>query len=254
MKTTRIAPLSLACACMLALPPPAGAEGKYARRQRLRGEVTDTAPKLDRFAYIDDTAPKPLQLVLVVDTWTARHPRDPKLLPLHVALSYEGNGKPLRVAPDRFELSWEGLATPEKALADAELVCRASASPCRGTTGPSPVYQDVRMLSRRAPLAFDTPRASYRSVQFHSHPALRSLRQDETWLPAQTWTSTLMYFPVPEGFDKWDGVFVLQYVPEDGAPPAVACRFRIQRDPALQADAMRRARRDLRQEDPKRSD
>jgi hypothetical protein len=254
MKTPLLLSWFLVTAAIGAWTDEASAEGKYTRRARARGELTDTAPKLDRYAYIEDTAPKPLEMVMVVDTWTARRPRNPRLLPLVVALAHEGGGPPLLVTADRFELTWDGAPAPVRALLDDELTCRdaAAGAPCLGTTGPSPIVHDLRMLSRRSALAFDTPRATYRGVQFYRHPG--SLRREEVWLPAQTWTSALLYFPVPEDFAAWDERFELRYSPEPGAPPVVSCAFRIQRDPALQSEAMRRARRDLRAEEPKRKD
>jgi hypothetical protein len=166
-----------------------------------------------------------------------------------IALSFEGDGDPLPISPGRFELSWEG-GRPVKALTQEELTC--DAEPCRGTTGPSPVYHDVRMLAARAPIAFQTPRATRIGVQFHSHPALDSFKHDATMLPARTWFSTLAYFPVPEGLDRWEDLFALSYVPDDAGPPAVTCAFRIQRDPALQSAAMRKARKDLRREESRK--
>ena len=247
----RLVSLLVLMAVVAAEAPSASAEGKYTRRRRNRGEVTDTAPKLDRWAYIEDAAPEPRRLVLVVDTWLARHPRDPKLLPLVIALSFEGDGKPLPISPGRFELRWEG-GEPVRALRDEEMLCETE--PCRGTTGPSPVYADLRMLEARGAIPFDTPRATRIGVQFYSHPALDTYRHDATTLPAGSWFSTLAYFPVPKDFDKWEGLFDLSYVPEDGAPPEVTCRFRIQRDPALHSTAMRKARKDLRREEPRRKD
>lgn len=232
---------ALVTACLaFATPDPASAEGKYSRRQKARGETTDTAPKLDRHAFINDEAPDPLRLVLVVDAWTARHPHDARVLPLVVAMSYEGNGPALPIRPDRFELAWDGSATPLRALEQAALI-----DACGGT---SPVYHDLRMRSRRAPLAFDTPRADYISVQFYSHPLLRTLRHDRLQLVSRRWFSTLMYFRLPDGFAAWDSLFDVRYVAEDGAAPLVACRFRIERDPAMNAGAMRRARKDVRDE------
>lgn len=229
---------------MSVLAPVVFADGKYVHRQRQRGEVTDTAPKLDRWAFINDAAPEPSRMVLVVDTWTARRPQDPRLLPLVVSLSYEGDGKPIPIGPDRFELTWEGASAPVQALDEAGLKARAS--------GPTPLLQDLRALAFRQPVSFDTPRATRVSASFYSHPSL-GLRHDRQKLSARGWIQTLMYFPVPEGFTAWDSLFELRYVPVEGEAPGVTCLFRIQRDPGLQQEAMRRARKDLRKEERRRS-
>lgn len=239
LRIAAVAALSL----LVVVPLEALAEGKYARRQRLRGESTDTAPKLDRWSFINDAAPDPARLVLAVDAWGARRPHHPRLLPLAVALSYEGDGSPIPIRPDRFELWWEGAAAPVRALDHQQMIAAAD--------GPNPFYHDVRKFEVRAPLSFDTPRARRIGIQFYTHPSLSGFRHDRLMLPARSWVATLMYFEVPEGFAAWESLFEVRYVPEDGAPPAVACRFRIERDPGLQQSAMRRAKKDLRRESEK---
>jgi hypothetical protein len=237
---------------LTAAAPAARSEGTYARRARLRGEITDTSPKLDRWAFINDDAPPPRRLVMVVDTWPARAPADPKLLPLVVAIAYEGNGDPLLVAPDRFELTWEGAPHPERALSQEELVCDERSPPgCRGTSGHSPVFRDVRMLAHRETLPLDTSRTWPASVQFYSDPALADLRHDRLWLNAARRTSTLVYFPRPEALSDPNALLELRFVPKDDEPPAATCTFRIQRDPAVHSAAMRRARKDLETEQPR---
>ncbi len=215
-------------------------QGRYARRRAARGDLSDTSPKLDRFAFIQDETAEPHRLVLVVDTWVARAPRDARFLPLVIALSYEGDGDPLPIRPDRFELSVAG-GPAMRALSHDDLVARAGSA--------SVVLQDRRLLQRRAPLSFDTPRATPVEVTFHAHPALPELRNDRLWLASQRWFETLAYFEVPADFARWEDLMELRYVPVDGEPAAAACTFRIQRDPAAHQAALRRARRAIERED-----
>lgn len=239
----RPAALLAALSVATLLPSPGRAVGKYTLRQRARGEITDASARLDRYAFINDEKPTEQELVLVVDTFVARSPADERVLPLVIALSYEGEGEAIPIRPDRFRLSW-GADRPVAALRHSELASRAG--------GRSPVYADLRMLSFRSPLAFDTPNAEYVSVRFHSHPALRGLVHDRLDLPSHRWFETLAYFPLPEGFARWDALFELQYVPVDGEPPAVTCRFRIQRAPAVHGKALHRARKQVARESRKR--
>lgn len=217
--------------------------GKYTLRQRARGEITDTSARLDRWAFINDEKATDQGLVLVVDTFVARSPADERVMPLVIALSYEGEGEAIPIRPDRFRLSW-GDGPPVEALEQSELAAHAG--------GRSPVYADTRMLSFRSPLAFDTPNAERVGVRFHSHPGLRGLVHDRLALPSHRWFATLAYFPLPAGFARWDALFELQYVPVDGEPPAVTCRFRVQRSLAVQAKAMHRAKKEVRRESRKR--
>ena len=240
--------LALVLATTAIAPSAADAEpGRYTRRRAERGDVTDTAPKIDAWAFFDDSKPSPLGMTLLVDTWAARHAVEGNLMPLRVGLGYEGQGSTLPLRPWTFELSWDGGST--RGLAHEEL------REVRGWQ--SRLSRHRRLLTGR-PRPYDSNVATIVSVAFYPSLGTSTWRSEGARLSPGTAFTDLVYFRLPEELDAWRTRFVLTHVPSASAPPGVtapslpasipagataSAAFRIERDPELHQRAFRHARR-----------
>src|SRR5436190_8653421 len=147
------------------------APGKYTARREARGDVTDTAPRLDAWAFFDDSKPTPLGLTVLVDTFAARTALDTGLLPLVVGLGYEDTGPKLPVRPWTFELSWDGGAT--RGLSFEEL---------RGVEGWQSALNRHRRLLAKRPRPYDGSTATLIDVSFYPDPPMSTWRSEDAKL------------------------------------------------------------------------
>ena len=223
------------------------APGKYTARREARGDVTDTAPRLDAWAFFDDSKPTPLGLTVLVDTFAARTALDTGLLPLVVGLGYEDTGPKLPVRPWTFELSWDGGAT--RGLSFEEL---------RGVEGwQSALNRHQRLLAKR-PRPYDGSTATLIDVSFYPDPPMSTWRSEDAKLSPGAAFADLLYFELPEGVDPWTTLFTITHVPSAPAPEGVTARplppstpsgatgsaaFRIEPDTEVHQRAFRHARK-----------
>ena len=226
----------LLLAVTLASPLPAE-PGRYTARREARGDVTDTAPKLDTWAFFDDSRPTPLGLTLLIDTFAARHALSTRLLPLDVGLGYDGTGPRLSVDPKSLELSFDGGSV--RGLSCNELMLREGWQ--------SALNQHRHLLAGR-PRPYDPSLAAMLSVNFYPDPPTSAWRSDNVRLSPGTAFTDLVYFELPEGLDPWTTRFVLSFTSTaepTTAPPAAplaSAAFRIEPDPELHQRAFRHAR------------
>jgi hypothetical protein len=223
------------------LPAAADAEGRYERRREKRGETTDTSPKVDAWAFIDDRRAEPLRLSLLVDAWPARRALVPDLLPLTVGVRFDGVGAPLVIRPDRFALSWPGAPAPVRGLTHDQVRAHPEGvRVLRHDLGSSGVTRGAAW----------SPRSSAIDVRFYSPPSGSIFRNDDARLPAGNWFTALLEFPVPADLDRWSTPFELTLLGDDpAAPPLATVAFRVEPDPSAGQRAFRKARKARQRED-----
>jgi hypothetical protein len=218
-----------------------GVAGKYSRGLQRRGDVTGLSPKVDAWAFIDDEARPPHEMVLLVDTWSARGQRYPGVLPLEVALDYEGSGPAVDVSPQRFRLAWEdeGVAVDVGALDDASQIDADAIE--------EGLRRDAGRLRSRTPLSFggSAPQAD---VRLRSPRSQDRRSPERPRLSAGTWFSSTLWFPLPTTTDLWERRFDLTFL-GDADRPLARVAFRIERESSWQQGTFRRARREIRRED-----
>jgi len=228
---------SIAMALLASGAAPDGVAGKYSRGQLKRGDVTGLSPKVDAWAFIDDDTQPPREMVLLVDTWSARGYRYPGVVPLGVALAFEGSGDAIDVSPRRFRLAWteggeavevEGIDNAAEVDVDAiELGLRRD---------------DIRLRSR-TPFSFGRS-ATQAAVQLRS-PLPEDRRNPESdRLGAGTWFASTLWFPLPDDTELWERRFELSFL-GDADQPLAQVAFRIERDSSWQQGTFRRARREI---------
>lgn len=208
---------------------------KYERRQRARGEVTDTSARLSTYAFINDERLPPWRLALFVDAYPARTAADPELLAVRMGLAREGAGPRLRLAPDRFRLRWEGSPSAARALTQEQLLQRPDG------------VRTLRRDRRRAavvppPVPFGPGDGLRVPIRFHADPSTTTLLNDDTELAAGRWAVGWLYFPVPADLPRREHRFELSFL-GPGDEPLVTTAFRIEEDPRLHRRAFRRARK-----------
>ena len=237
---------------LLMLPSPdVEARGKFVRRREARGETTSTSPKLSTFAFVDDSEGNAYQLTLFVDALPARHVVSEGLLTVGVGLARRGPGEPLEVRPDLFRLSWP---RPDAAPSSE---CREGLRPLTSTElrdrvgGAAAVDQAARIAALGpagvpiSPVHGQRVRTRFHAVGAGSAPAV-----DRVELPVGSWLADTLHFQLPATVpDRWDTRFHLTFCQDATERALATVTFRVERDPQLQREAFRRARKAQRVED-----
>ena len=217
---------------------PARAQGTFTRGSEQRGDVTDTSPKVDTWTFVNDALDNPHELSLAADTWAARAAVAEGLLPIRLGVGYEGTGEPLPIAPQAFELSWEGGSSRGLALEELRKV----------PGWKTQLGHHQRVLANHH-VPWNRNLVTGLDISFYPDPPSSVGWTEDARLPPGALFTDLVYFRLPEGVDPWTTLFTLAFRPcdavEDAPPcdPAVTMKFRIDRDPALQQKAFRKARK-----------
>jgi len=234
-------PSLLALVLAPCLPAPATAEGRYSRRQANRGEQTDTSAKLGTFAFINDLEQTAQRLAFFVDAGGCRDPLLPDLVPMRIGLAYRGDGGPLPLAPERFQLRGPGLAVPLTALRQDQVLALPRGRAALGHAARS-------LGARHAPLPFGAGDGLRVPTAFHADPSASVALNDDTELPAAAWFSDVVFFRLPPGFALRGERLHLAFV-GDAGEPLVEVIFRVEQDPQLNRKAFRRAKKARKQEE-----
>lgn len=249
----RVLALLAGASLALAADAAAGDEnpGRYTRRQRARGETTDTSARLSTYAFINDRREDPWRMTLFVDTFPARVAPAETLVALRVGVARAGRGRELAdipIAPERFLLSAPSFDAPLPGLRQAEILAHPA--------GRWTLREHARMGRLwPAPVPFGTGDGRRIGTLFNADPTQTVLIHDETELPPGTWLVDTLFFEVgkgpdsgPEDFDRWNELMTITLLGPDDEP-LVGVDFRIERDPQRLRRAFKRARKARERED-----